>query len=56
MLSLLIKTFEQIFKNGEQIQNVYNIYKMWRTNSKCGELFHKCLYIREFEHVGEGFN
>ena len=34
MLSLLIKTFEQILKNGEQIQNVYNIYKVWRTNSK----------------------
>ena len=26
MLSLLIKTFEQILKNGEQIQNVENFF------------------------------
>ena len=69
MLSLLMKTFEQIKENGEQNQNVYNIFKVWRTNSECGEqiqnvesffkvsekLF-KCLYIRDCEHVGEGFN
>ena len=28
MLSLLIKTFEQILKNGEQIQNVENFFKV----------------------------
>ena len=33
-LSLLMKTFEQIKENGEQNQNVYNIFKVWRTNSK----------------------
>ena len=37
MLSLLMKTFEQIKENGEQNQNVYNIFKVWRTNSKWGE-------------------
>ena len=37
MLSLLMKTFEQIKDNGEQNQNVYNIFKVWRTNSKLGE-------------------
>ena len=29
-----MKTFEQIKENGEQNQNVYNIFKVWRTNSK----------------------
>ena len=34
MLSLLIKTFEQILKNGEQIQNVENFFKMWISHTK----------------------
>ena len=34
MLTLLLKTFEQIKENGEKIQNVYNIFKVCRTNSK----------------------